>query len=377
MAKHPDVLIIGGGVIGLTTAYYLARDGVRVQLLDRSAPGTEASWAGAGIVPPGNPAGAASPYDRLRATSSRMFPVLSAELHERTGIDNGFRVTGGIEVFSSALDTAVDLWRQEGIEFEQVDSASLVPIEPELRLGSPAAFLIRGMAQVRNPWHLRALIAACGSVGVNIVGGEAITRLRVEANRVVSAAAESGTEYPADRFLIASGAWSDRLLKPLGRELGVHPVLGQMVLFNPGRNLLQRIVCVGKQYLVPRADGRILAGSTEEPEAGFEKKTTDRSVTLLQRFALDLVPELARVRVEKTWAGLRPGSPDALPYLGAIPGFTNAFVATGHFRAGIQLSPATALLMGEVITNRPTTLSLDPFRLDRPPAPPLPSAFRS
>src|SRR5262245_59545399 len=119
MRSHSDVLIIGGGVIGLTTAYYLARDGVRVHLLDRSKPGLEASWAGAGIIPPGNPQGAKTAYDRLRAISSRAFPQLSAELHERTGIENGYRVCGGIEVFENAGHPAPRLWRDEGIEFQE------------------------------------------------------------------------------------------------------------------------------------------------------------------------------------------------------------------------------------------------------------------
>src|SRR5687768_10704652 len=116
MRTHPDVLVIGGGVIGLTTAYYLARDGATVTVLDRSAPGSEASWAGAGIIPPGSPAGARTPYDRLRAESSRAFPALTHELRELTGIDNGFRVCGGIEVFERPTPEVTDLWRAEGIE---------------------------------------------------------------------------------------------------------------------------------------------------------------------------------------------------------------------------------------------------------------------
>jgi glycine oxidase len=137
------------------------------------------------------------------------------------------------------------------------------------------------------------------------------------------------------------------------------------------------VIGVGKRYLVPREDGRILVGSTEEPEAGFDKRTTDAGVRGLAGFATELVPQLASVPVEKTWAGLRPGTPDGLPFLGPVPGWANVFVATGHFRAGIQLSPGTAQVMADLLTGRPPSLPIGEFRLGRPPARPVPTAFRS
>jgi glycine oxidase len=177
--------------------------------------------------------------------------------------------------------------------------------------------------------------------------------------------------------LIAAGAWADRLLGPLGLRTGVHPVRGQIVLFRSPTPLLSRVLCVEKRYLVPREDGRILAGSTEEPEAGFEKRTTEAGVAGLVSFATGVLPALASAPIEKSWAGLRPGSPDGMPFLGRVPGWDNAFVAAGHHRAGIQLSPATGRLMANLIQGRPTGLPIEAFRPDRPPAPPVPTAFRS
>lgn len=377
MRTHPDVLIIGGGVIGLTTAYYLARDGITVQVLDRSAPGSEASWAGAGIIPPGNPDRAATPFDRLRAESSRAFPGLAAELRERTGIDNGFRVCGGIEVFPHPAPDILSAWRGEGISHTPLTPADARRLEPDAVMPSAECYRLPDMAQVRNPWHLRALMAGCERLGVRIESNVPVTRFETSGGRVTSAVSEAGTHYAARHYLIASGAWSDRLLAPLGLRTGVHPVRGQVVLFHPGRPLLRHVVCVEKRYLVPREDGRLLVGSTEEPEAGFEKRTTDAGVGGLIAFAAAVLPELGELSPEKTWAGLRPGSPDGLPYLGRVPGTDNAFAATGHHRAGIQLSPVTGGIMADLIAGRPPALPIEAFRPDRPAGPPVRTAFRS
>jgi glycine oxidase len=141
-------------------------------------------------------------------------------------------------------------------------------------------------------------------------------------------------------------------------------VRGQIALLNTGAPLFRRVLCRGKRYLVPRADGRVLVGSTEE-DAGFDKRTTAVAIAGLLELAVELVPGLAQAHLERSWAGLRPGSPDGMPYLGAVPGLTNLFVAAGHFRAGIQLSPGTGLVLKELLQGQPTSVPLEAFRLDR------------
>jgi glycine oxidase len=165
-------------------------------------------------------------------------------------------------------------------------------------------------------------------------------------------------------FLIAAGAWADDLLAPLGIRTGISPIRGQIALLNPGRVVFQRVLIWGSRYLVPRQDGRVLAGSTEE-HAGFVKHTTAEGIAELLRLAVTLVPRLAEADVEKCWAGLRPGSPDGLPFIGRVPGLDNVVVAAGHFRAGIQLSPGTALLVKELLLGQPLTMPLEAFRLER------------
>ena len=167
MAEHPDVLVLGGGVIGLTTAYFLAGEGVRVTLLDKGDFGQQASWAGAGIIPPGNPERAPTPFDRLRAHSSAMYPALSRQLREETGLDNGFVVCGGLELLDG-IEVAEDEWRSEGILFHELDREALHRLQPDLAPGLNRAYHLPEMAQVRNPRHVKALLAGCRARGVGL-----------------------------------------------------------------------------------------------------------------------------------------------------------------------------------------------------------------
>jgi glycine oxidase len=193
--------------------------------------------------------------------------------------------------------------------------------------------------------------------------------------RVMGVRLVSGETSTAGRSLLAGGAWSELLLEVLGHKPQVHPVRGQIVLVK-GRGPV-RILMFGKCYLVPRGDGLILIGSTEEPEAGFEKRTTPEGIEGLLAFARAAVPVLAEASREASWAGLRPGSPDGLPFIGSVPGWENVFVAAGHFRAGVQLSIGTAQAITELLTGKPMGVNLDTFRLDRSPNTNTKHAFRS
>jgi glycine oxidase len=374
MPAHPDVLVIGGGVIGLTAAYFLAREGATVEVLDKGDFGQEASWAGAGILPPGNPDYARTPFDQLRARSAALFASLSAELRESTGIDNGYLRSGGLELAGVGME-APNEWQGEGIAFEELDEQAARRLEPALATGLGAVYHLPDMAQLRNPRHVKALLAWCERRGVRLRPGCPVHDFDRQGDRITAAKACAGP-VPAGRFLLTTGAWTDSLLEQVGWRPGIHPVRGQIVLLNTGLPLIGKVLLEGKRYLVPRADARILVGSTEE-DAGFDKRTTAGAVSGLLEFAIGLVPALVEACVERSWAGLRPGSPDGLPYLGPVPGLTNLFVAAGHFRAGIQLSPATGMVLKELLLGQPLTISLEPFRLDRTPGPPLRMAFRS
>ncbi len=363
MAKHPDVLIIGGGVIGLTAAHYLAEAGASVAVLDRTDLGQQASWAGAGILPPADPRHAHTPVDQLRALSCSAYPSLSQKLRETTGVDNGYLVCGGIELIESEAELASDEWRSEGVAFEELDETALHQRQPGLAARFRRAFFLPGIAQVRNPWHLRALMASCQRQGVQLEPGCPVRSLGRAGNHIEAVETDHGRRW-AGQFVLTAGAWSEELLQPLGWQPGIRPVRGQIALLNTGEPGVRPMLLWGKRYLVPRGDGRILIGSTEEL-AGFDPKPTAAGITGLLELATALLPALAEAHLEKCWAGLRPGSPDGLPYLGKVPGLENFLVATGHFRAGLQLSPGTGLILRELLLGRASPMPLEPFRLDR------------
>jgi glycine oxidase len=376
MSQHPDVFIIGGGVIGLTTAYFLARDGVSVEVVDKGDFGQEASWAGAGIVMgPGSAVGGRRAYDELRAQSAALHPTLSADLRERTGIDNGYLRCGGLEFINREPEGVLQKWRNQGIAFERLDQKKLHELEPALAPESNAAYHMPDVAQLRNPRHIKALLAACRSFGVALRAccpalgfehhGQQVTAINTDRGQLV-----------AEKFLLTTGAWTDALSQQIGWRPGIRPIRGQIALLNTEAPVFRRILLCGARYLVPRPDGRVLVGSTKE-DVGFEKHTTARAIADLLAFACGLVPALADAPIERCWAGLRPGSPDGMPFLGQVPGFDNLFVAAGHFRSGLQNSPATGMVMKELLLGQQLSLSLQAFRPERLSAASTHSSFQA
>ncbi|MBC8351397.1 MAG: glycine oxidase ThiO [Planctomycetes bacterium] len=368
----PDCLIVGGGVIGLSLAYELANHGATVEVIDRGPIGREASWAGAGILPPANLATAIDPLDRLRALSHQLYREWSDRLREETGIDNGYRECGGLYLARSVGEVAslhafAAMLRELEIEIERLSLAEVAEMEPALRELATgeleAAYSLPGEAQLRNPDHLRALALACGQLGVQIRSNCEATGFDYSNGRMTGVRTNTGSLH-ADRYCLASGAWTQQLLKQLGVTTGIMPIRGQMVLFKCDTPPFSRVLNEGPRYLVPRDDGRVLVGSTEE-EAGFDKSTTEEAIDELAALARQLVPALRAAPIENSWAGLRPGSFDGFPYIGQMPGLDNAFAAAGHYRSGLHMSPGTAVVLRQLILGEEPAIDLTPFRVGR------------
>ncbi|MBX9790951.1 MAG: glycine oxidase ThiO [Pirellulales bacterium] len=364
-----DCLIVGGGVVGLSLAYELAGHGQRVRVLERGQPGQEASWAGAGILPPGHFRTATDPYEALSGLSFELHGQWAEQLRAQTGVDTGYRRSGAIYVARTPeevdlLRGAAAHWRAREVACEDVSPARLAELEPALAVGTIlAALYVPDECQLRNPWHLRALVLGCQRRGVTIETGVGVDAFELSGGRAKRVVTPLGPR-PAESFCLCGGAWTHSLLARLGVEVAMRPVRGQIALLRTSPPTLSRIVNEGRRYLVPRADGRVLVGSTEE-EVGFDKRTTSAGIAGLLEFAIGLAPALAHAELERGWAGLRPGTVDGLPYLGRVPTIDNAFVAAGHARAGLGLSPGTAVVMSQLIRGEPLAVPLDLFRIPR------------
>lgn len=366
------VVILGGGIIGLSLAYELSRRGVGARVLERREPGREASWAGAGILTPAGGDGARRPIDRLRALSLARLDEWSRDLRTETGIDNGFLKCGSLRLALSDrevadLDREAASWRAEGVEIHQVSVERRRELAPALGAEVTRAYHLPGEAQVRNPRHLRALTVAACRRGVTVDSGTPATGFVEEGARVRAVTTPRGP-VEGDAFVVACGAWSPPLLEAVGLELPGEPVRGQIVLLDAGTPPLGQVLWWGPRYVVPRPDGRVLVGSTQE-RTGFDRSPTAGGVRGILDAARRLVPQLEGASFVRAWAGLRPGTHDDHPYLGAVPGRENLWVATGHLRAGLELSAGTAVVLADLIEGRTPPVPVEPFLPQRFVAP--------
>lgn len=363
-----DCLIIGGGVIGLSLAYELARRSRRVCVLDRSEPGRAASWAGAGMLPPASPT-STDPLEQFCHLSNRLHVEWAKRLREETGIDTGYRRCGAIYVacetnMAAELRSNASNASKSGVRFDEITARDLKELAPAIDGSNlQVAFHAPDECQLRNPWHLKALAAACGQHGVEILSDTVVEDFEVRGDAIAFVHTPR-KEFRAKQYCISSGAWSAELADRLGLRLPLKPIRGQIALLRLSQRLRAPIINEGSRYLVPRDDGRVLVGSTME-DVGFDTSTTTEAIQDLVSFAKALAPPLAAAELESSWAGLRPASADTLPFLGRVPKLQNCFIAAGHTRSGLHLSPATALVMADLMSGETPQLNLKPFRLDR------------
>ena len=366
MSKNSsDLLVVGGGIIGLSIAEACAREGLAVTLLEGAALGGEATTAAAGMVPAASDHPESTPYERLKGRGSDLFPGLSERLRESTGIDNGFRPLGGVELApdraeAEALREEAGEWQRQGVAWREIGVGGLRRLEPAVELPLETAYLLNDYAVFEPDRHVEALAAACRLHGGRVFQGVGRCRLEVREGRVVGATTDDGTHHRAETTVVAAGAWSQGLLAPMGLEVDTRPMRGQVVCLHTPTRRFERVLMWGRRYLVPRSGDRVILGSTEE-DVGFEPRTTAAAIHEMLGQALAVVPALAEATVEKTWAGLRPGSPDGLPTIGRVPGFESLLLAVGHYRLGLMMSPSTAEAVSQLARGLEPTVPLTDF----------------
>lgn len=360
--KTFDVAIAGAGLIGGAIAFELSRAGLAVGIFDQSEPGREASWAGAGIVSPAPESPAGIPAVELGKASVALYPDFAAAVQESCGHSVGFRPKGTLQAIFSRdaarqLSTLVALHHGLGLKAEPLRPDDARELEPALSSETEAALLRPDEASVDNRELTRGVLAAARNSGAEIHPHQAVREIWPEGNKC--AGLITGEEKIAAKWtVIAAGCFSSQI-KGAEAYAPVRPAKGQMAAFRSDAVTIERVLWSDNIYLVPRNDGRILAGATVE-YVGFEREVTPAGMEKIFSAAIELAPELANARIDEMWAGLRPDSPDHLPILGPAD-LDGLLLATGHFRLGITLAPITARLICEWITKQSVSVDWERF----------------
>jgi glycine oxidase len=354
------VMCVGGGVIGLLSALNLAQAGLSVIVCDQACVGREASWAGGGIVSPLYPWRYSPAVTALAHWSQDFYPGLAQQLLADTGVDPEVHVTG-LYWFDLQDQTEALAWAaREGRPLAEVDIAEVYRALPMLAPGFSRALQMPGVANVRNPRLVRALRQALLQMpNVTLHEHCPVTGFVREGGQIRGVKTAQG-ELLADQVVLAAGAWSAQLLAELDIELPVEPVKGQMILYKCAADFLPSMLLAKRRYAIPRRDGHILVGSTLEFE-GFDKTPTDSALASLKASAEALLPALADAEVVGHWAGLRPGSPDGIPFIGPVPGYAGLWLNCGHYRNGLVLAPASCQLLADLMLGREPIVDPAPY----------------
>ena len=344
-----DVVVIGGGVIGLAIARALALRGVRdVCLVERAGLGTEASFAAAGMIVPQAEADAQDDFFALACRSRDLYPSFAAALREETGIDVELDTTGTLYLALTEHDQAEIEKRHEwqtraGLSVELLSADEARKLEPCISDSTRGALRFPKDIQVENRRLLSALANSVKNLGVTIFTETSVESLIIEGNRLTGVQTSRGKVNCA-AAVVAAGTWSG-FIKPAPV---IEPVRGQMVCLEAKPQLARHVIYSPRGYMVPRQDGRLLAGSTSE-HVGFAKCVTAGGISTILRNALEIAPGISNLPIIATWAGLRPRAADGLPVLGPCGEIDGLFCATGHYRNGILLAPLTGELISEAI----------------------------
>jgi glycine oxidase len=360
LTSNEKIVVVGAGCAGLLTALSLASAGIDVTLLELRAVGRESSWAGGGIVSPLYPWRYSPAVTALAHWSQDFYPRLGEQLRVQTQIDPEVYVTG---LYWLDLDDEAEAlaWaKRERRPLRCVDMAAVQRAVPALADGFGRALQMADVANVRNPRLVKALRAALQQMpNVTLHEQCAVTGFIRKGARITGVRTAKGDMH-AHQVVLTAGAWSGELMKTLGIELPVVPIKGQMILYKCAEDFLPSMVLAKGRYAIPRRDGHILIGSTLE-HAGFDKTPTEQALASLQASAVDLLPALAGAEVVGHWAGLRPGSPEGIPFIGPVPGHEGLWLNCGHYRNGLVLAPASCQLLADLMLGRTPIVDPAPY----------------
>ena len=370
MRRSVDVAVVGGGVIGCSVAYHAARRGAEVTLLEAEEIGTGASGAAAGMLNAQAEAHESGPFLDLLLKSRAMHKPLSEELYEETGLDPEYVWSGTLRValdedFRQKLADTHSWQREAGLSANWLDAEEAQELEPGISPETIAALHLPEDGQVNSPRLVRALALAAIRKDATISESERVIGFLTEGERVTGVRT-ARREISAGSVVLAGGSSSAMLFRQLGLRLPVHPVKGETLSLTVPTNTIKANVWDDRCYLVPKRDGRVVVGATEEVGV-HDRRPTLGGVAWLSDAAVKLFPELADATFLGAWGGLRPGTFDDLPFLGGVEGVEGLFLATGHYRNGVLLSPVTGEVTAALALGEPPTVEVLPFSYERSP----------
>lgn len=366
---NSDVLIIGAGVIGLSIARELKREEIsKITILERGEIGRESSYAAAGMLAPNAETDKIDDFFHFCNRSNQLYPHFSEELLNETGIDIELERSG---TFYLALrDADVEEIRQRyewqksaGLNVERLSAAEIRQAEPFISPDVREGLFFPGDWQVENRKLIAALTKYAELNDINIVTNAEVKSLLKDGEKVVGAETNSG-KYFADKIILTTGAWTSLIAVPGLKLPYVKPIRGQILSYQTVKRLFFHVVYSPRGYIVPRLDGKIVAGATVE-DVGFENQTTEAGINYICENAAEIAPNLANLEISEKWSGLRPFAADGLPILGGFPQAKNLYIATAHYRNGILLTPLTAQIMAEKITGDGDSEYLNVFSPNR------------
>lgn len=362
-----DAVIVGAGINGLLVARELINEGASVRLIERGVCGQEASWSGGGIISPLYPWRYSDAVTALASWAQDFYPRLVDSLRAETGIDPELDAHGLLVLASEDRRRAIDWSERHGRRVEVLSASDIRARNPLLRVDELEGLWMPQVASVRNPRLLQALKASL-SLSARFQLQERCSVEKIEeleggaAVSFVSAGRVPG-RISSRRVIVTAGAWSGELLQKSGIELPIEPVKGEMLLYRAERGTLDSIVLSNGRYLIPRRDGHILAGSTLE-YAGFDKSISASSRASLQESAIGMLPQLASLQPIGQWAGLRPGAPSGVPFIGAAGSSGAVYLCAGQFRNGLVLAPASARLVYALAFGAEPNVAPEPYSLE-------------
>lgn len=365
-----DVLIVGGGVIGLSLARELHKKGLRnITVVERGKCGMEASFAAAGMLAPHAETDRIDPFFQFCSESNELYPGFSAGLLEETGVDIELDRAGTLylaltERDSEELGRRYEWQKSAGLNIEHLTAAETRQTEPFVSPDVRESLFFPDDGQVENRKLIDALMEYCRLHGIDIREGAKVSGLLTGGSRVLGVETLHEKLF-AGTTVLATGAWTSLIkLGPNTVPVRIKPIKGQMIAFHTAKRLFQKVIYSPRGYIVPRADGRILAGATVE-DAGFDTEMTEAGIELLRRTAGEISPSLGSLEISEKWAGLRPFAADALPVIGKMGGYENLMIATAHYRNGILLAPITAKVLADEIGGTGSSDYLEHFGAGR------------